>query len=141
MDKVCKKCLILKPLDNFSKNSLTKDKHSSKCKNCVKEYSRQHRLDNKEYYQQYEKNRVNLQHRKDLAKRVTKEYRQNFTKQYKANSALNYAVKSNKIEKLPCIVCGSLEVVAHHPDYDRPLDVIWMCHQHHKQTHSMVLTL
>lgn len=26
----------------------------------------------------------------------------------------------------------------HHPDYDRPLDVVWLCPLHHKQAHALV---
>ena len=38
-------------------------------------------------------------------------------------------------KKLPCIICGELNVEAHHAHYDLPLDVIWLCTKHHKQTH------
>ena len=30
----------------------------------------------------------------------------------------------------------SKKAEAHHPDYDRPLDVIWLCPQHHKALHA-----
>lgn len=26
---------------------------------------------------------------------------------------------------------------AHHPDYSRPLDVVWLCRPHHMQVHAM----
>ena len=30
-----------------------------------------------------------------------------------------------------CIVCGNPETEMHHPDYARPLQVKWMCREHH----------
>jgi hypothetical protein len=27
---------------------------------------------------------------------------------------------------------------AHHPDYSKPLDVVWLCDDHHKQAHALV---
>jgi len=34
-------------------------------------------------------------------------------------------------------VCGSSEYIhAHHDDYDKPLDVRWLCAAHHKQWHD-----
>ena len=47
------------------------------------------------------------------------------------------AKKTGKLEKLPCIVCGSLEVEGHHPDYDQPLQVVWLCKDHHREVHKM----
>jgi len=46
------------------------------------------------------------------------------------------ALRDGKIIALPCFVCG-LKAEAHHPNYDAPLDVIWLCPPHHKQTHAL----
>lgn len=35
----------------------------------------------------------------------------------------------------PCEVCGA-GAEAHHPDYDRPGDVRWLCRKHHRQLHA-----
>ena len=35
----------------------------------------------------------------------------------------------------PCWVCGAEKVVAHHADYSRPLDVVFLCLSHHRQLH------
>jgi len=42
-----------------------------------------------------------------------------------------------KLEKMPCERCGSsVNVHAHHDDYSRPLDVMWLCAKHHKERHK-----
>ena len=45
-------------------------------------------------------------------------------------------IKQGVITKLPCEKCGSVEDVhAHHDDYYKPLDVRWLCRQHHREYH------
>jgi hypothetical protein len=38
----------------------------------------------------------------------------------------------------PCEVCGALSAEAHHKDYSRPLDVVWLCRKHHMELHRRV---
>jgi hypothetical protein len=39
------------------------------------------------------------------------------------------------VSKQPCRECGAINVEAHHADYSKPLDVIWLCHKHHVEFH------
>jgi hypothetical protein len=52
-----------------------------------------------------------------------------------AHIALRNGVRGGLIEKEPCEVCGSIEAEAHHPDYSKPLEVVWLCRKHHKAAH------
>jgi hypothetical protein len=45
------------------------------------------------------------------------------------------ALRDSKLFKTPCIVCGSLKSEAHHEDYSKPLEVIWLCRRHHMERH------
>lgn len=57
--------------------------------------------------------------------------------QRSAHKAVEQAIKSGKIDRQPCCVCGAHDgVEAHHEDYTKPLDVIWFCVQHHKERHK-----
>jgi len=59
-------------------------------------------------------------------------------KKYNAQGKLQYAVRTGNIKRKPCQVCGELKVEGHHPDYDKPLDVIWLCRKHHIAAHKNI---
>jgi hypothetical protein len=52
-----------------------------------------------------------------------------------AQHALRSAVKRGLIIQGPCEECGALDAEAHHPDYDRPMQVRWLCRLHHRHVH------
>lgn len=54
----------------------------------------------------------------------------------RARQKLKNEINKGKIVKLPCQVCGNIEVEAHHPDYSKPLDVKWLCIMHHRMEHG-----
>src|SRR5690606_23859393 len=56
--------------------------------------------------------------------------RQNGEK-YQAHLAVQRALSNEELARGVCEVCGSPDVDAHHDDYSRPLEVRWLCRQHH----------
>ncbi len=54
---------------------------------------------------------------------------------YKAHTAVGNAIRDGKLKKLSCNVCGNNKVHAHHNDYSKPLEVIWLCSLHHARKH------
>jgi hypothetical protein len=54
----------------------------------------------------------------------------------KAHNAVARALRNGLLKRQPCEVCGEVRVDAHHPDYDRPLDVRWLCRAHHAALHA-----
>ena len=55
----------------------------------------------------------------------------------KAHNAVNSALRSGKLHRHPCCICGN-KAEAHHEDYSRPLDVIWVCRKHHSELHVKI---
>ena len=49
-------------------------------------------------------------------------------------------VQHSRLESKPCEYpnCGCLKTEAHHWDYSRPLDVVWLCKKHHEEYHKKV---
>ena len=54
-----------------------------------------------------------------------------------AHVATSNAIRHGKLVKMPCEVCGSVNVEAHHDDYNQPLAVRWLCVTHHAEHHKM----
>ena len=63
-------------------------------------------------------------------------WRQSHPKARWAHIALASALRRGLIERGPCEVCGKPETDGHHPDYDRPMFVRWLCRLHHRQLHA-----
>lgn len=111
--------------------------NQTKCKECVKKAAKQNRMARIDYYRSYDRMRAAQPHRKANAKRVIEQWKVEHPKRRAAQVAVGNAVRDGRLIKLPCLVCGN-KAEAHHPDYDRPLDVMWLCPAHHKQTHALV---
>ena len=60
-----------------------------------------------------------------------KEWRERNPEKRIAHHAVENAVRNGTLVKQRCAVCGAPGTQAHHPDYSRPLDVIWLCPEHH----------
>jgi len=43
--------------------------------------------------------------------------------------------RRGKIAQKPCETCGSDNSQMHHPDYSKPLLVVWLCREHHMELH------
>lgn len=55
---------------------------------------------------------------------------------HEARWKVHRAIESGKLVRMPCEVCGSTERIhAHHDDYEKPLEVRWLCHTHHIEHH------
>ncbi len=57
-------------------------------------------------------------------------WRKNNPEKSKANRLVFVAVRNKSLKKVNCF-CGESRVEAHHEDYSKPLEVIWLCKKHH----------
>lgn len=68
----------------------------------------------------------------ELKKKQGQEYKDKFPERVAAHSKVQWALKSGKLKKGKCRDCEREDTQAHHPDYSKPLEVIWLCPRHHK---------
>lgn len=66
----------------------------------------------------------------------TKKWREANPIKLKAQTLIKRKVRSGKIIRMPCQTCGDVKSHGHHCDYSKPLEVMWLCHQHHRLWHS-----
>ena len=131
--KKCFKCLIEWPLHYFYKHKEMKDGHLNKCKKCTKNDVLIHRKLNIDKINAYDRHRYkNDPDRRAAANEGCKKMRLKFPEKYKARMAIGNAVRDKREIKLPCCVCGDTKSQAHHEDYSKPLEVVWVCIKHHK---------
>ena len=123
----CYICKEYKEAEDFNKDRSRRSGLMSKCRNCAREW-----------------NRLKRQTPEGKAKRVVlarKWKRANKIKE-NAHKAVARAIKSNILNKPSnCTKCDSTEhIQGHHPDYTKPLEVVWLCREchlnHHKEAWS-----
>lgn len=128
---LCGCCKLSKPASDFWKDQSRGNGLCSNCKNCMN-------LKNRERYQR-NKDKYRPRIAKSARKYSTIRSRQNwkkFPEKIKAHNILHYWIKNGKVVKLPCRDCGNKKSEGHHPDYSKPLEVIWLCSLHHKAEHG-----
>lgn len=82
------------------------------CRRCQREYQR-------------ERHRRGIENYASLAPEAKRKAR--------VRALANAAIRKGELQRRPCEVCGTtVDVQKHHPDYDRPLDVVWLCGPHHR---------
>jgi len=150
MVKQCFCCGQTKPISEFYKHPRMADGYLGKCKECQKLNTKEARARNPDHYREFDKQRSMLPHRvqaraeyqqtergKEAHQRANKKWTGNHPNRRAAAQIVNNAIKGGRLVRLPCFVCGK-KAHAHHPDYDRPLDVIWLCPKHHKEAHALI---
>ena len=107
--KKCPKCQIVKPLDSFYPNKAAKDGLSSWCGVCSNRKKRE----------------------RQKADPVAQ-------KERKAREYVRQAVRAGRLIKPErCSQCGGTgDIQGHHEDYNKPLEVVWLCVECHKYAHN-----
>lgn len=132
--KKCTRCNTAKESNDFQIRKASKDGLTSACKECLRSY---------------DKSRANLTHRVEARKRYAltgngkiagskakKKWAENNIVKRSAHIIVGNAVRDGKLIKQPCEMCGKLKVEAHHEDYEKPLEVNWLCCKHHAERHK-----
>jgi len=132
LTRVCTKCNEEKSL----KTAFWKRKNGSRfythCKMCK-------RIASREGDKAYQKRKRAADPKKKI--KETREYERKHPEILSAYRKVNAAIFSGKLKKQPCVKCGIEPAHAHHEDYSKPLEVIWLCPSDHKKRHLGQITL
>ena len=143
----CKQCQMEKDATAFYASN------KNRCKECIKASVRANRLDKIDYYRAFDRARSSQPHRVAARKEyqrtpafaesheaAVKRWEARHPERKKASTAVHNAIRDGKLIPWPvCAVpecCGKPQ--GHHPDYSRPLDVVWLCDAHHKAAHALI---
>ena len=129
-EKKCSECGRMLPTSEFNKNRNNKDGLQDRCRDCFSAYNK------KRYAGMRERTkRMVAEYRRDnpgnvLSTRLAT-CKRNPTKQ-NAQKALSEAIAAGVVENPQvCYGCGceppEHRIEAHHHDYTKPLEVIWLC--------------
>lgn len=138
-EKECFKCKSVKPLSDFYKHPRMGDGHLNKCKECTKDDSTKHRNQNLEEIRAYDRSRAKNPERIKASIEVNRLWRVEDRRRSAAHSAVARALRNGELLREPCTRCGNEKSVAHHEDYDKPLEVTWLCQPCHKKRHKEMI--
>lgn len=135
-EKECFKCKSIKPLAEFYKHLRMADGHLNKCKECTKNDANKHRFENLEKIRAYDRARGKIPERIKANTEINRAWRAEDKRRHVAHNAVGRAIRAGDLVRQPCVRCGEKKSVAHHEDYDKPLEVMWLCQPCHKKRHK-----
>ncbi len=135
--KKCSKCKVEKPLVAFSKYRSSPDGLNYWCKTCWKTYKQENKVCIAAWKKDWSQTSVG----KEVNSRASVVQREKYPKRGKARIAVGHAIATGKLER-PSICescCDKRFVEAHHPNYDEPLEIEWLCKKCHLELHKELL--
>ena len=135
--KNCFKCGEKKARTEFYSHPMMGDGLLGKCKDCTKKDSAENTLRKQSDPQWVIKERKRQREKEAIRRKkgLVGTYVKGAYKRPEANNKVSYAMKTGMIKKSGCQVCGKSKAQAHHEDYSKPLDVVWLCTRHHADRH------
>lgn len=149
--KTCISCRKELSIGYFYKHAAMADGHLSKCKNCCRRDSKENRRSKLEEKRAYDRSRNDWPNRVQARKRYAATPQGKVSSRaaksrwvernrYKkgAETAVGNAVRDGRLVRdTVCSRCGKVgKLEAHHHDYCKPLDVIWVHDPCHKAIHK-----
>lgn len=135
--KTCRTCGVENKIEEFYVHSEMADGHLNICKDCIKNNVRTRREMFPEKVRAYDMSRANKPNRVKTKREVSARRRREVAGYSAAHNAVTRAVKAGALLKEEtCGLCGSGgRLEAHHCDYSKKLDVVWLCIACHRRLH------
>lgn len=148
--RVCKQCGETHPITSYHLTGKG-ERRRPRCKYCINqrnkdpkykaraavrksqrchEWPSYNKQDSKQYYQK---------NKEEIAAKSKARHEQNPNKTW-AHQAVRYEIKMGRMKRMPCEICGAEKTEAHHSDYNKRLDVLWLCRSHHAAWHRLFIT-
>lgn len=156
MTQVCRKCGIEKDYSEYHRERRVKRGITAQCKTCrhitSDRWRRAHPMNialtnRKHYYTHWEYRRAESKryraedpNSQAILKEQNRRYKLNNPEKTRVRRLVYKAVKSGRLKRLPCGICGNTKSEAHHADYTQPFLIEWLCRKHHMELHRTELT-
>lgn len=128
--KTCSRCKESKPVRSFYKRD---GKPRSECKACSNKDKSVWVSKNRDKVQA--QNRDWYKNNKEKKDKWYKENREAHPERAEAHNLVAVAIQKRWLVPQPCEKCSEPKTVAHHEDYDKPLEVNWYCRSCHTKVH------
>ncbi len=140
----CKEWVDVENFDAYKKNGKIYLQYM--CKTCRKRYeatkevrerNRLQQQKHKEKYREQQRIYNTSEHGRELNRKRSKKYWDANPIKNKARKKVRTAIQNGSMVRPDtCSSCGrKCKPEAHHEDYNKPLDVVWLCKECHTETH------
>ena len=131
--RICSRCGQEKNLEDFPVNKAKKLGRAYWCRACFVSYYRAKdmtpgRREQHATWRHSERGRAITNLRRKLDRQQNKA-------KYRAKEMIEKLVNMGVIKRESCVECGNDNSQGHHPDYAKPLEVVWLCQKHHSERH------
>lgn len=139
--KVCSKCKIDKPASEYTRTNRKRSGIVSRCKPCNSKdvVNRTKAMWHKNRKKILARNKAWLLANPEKRKRHLSNYNNTHSKHVQIRAITNDAIARGALARGACAACGAMPVDAHHVDYNKPLEVTWLCKPHHGAWHRLFL--
>ena len=106
-----------------------------KTKEEYNKWMREYRKKNTQKFRDYQRE-YNRLWRKKNGYHTEYKWKKNNRIKVNAERLIQNYIKNGKMKRQPCVICGKKNGLGHHPDYSKPIEVIFLCPLHHKEIHK-----
>lgn len=133
--KACTVCGVVKSSSDYYRDRRALDGRYSSCKECRKKLSASRVAYMREYMRTYRKIEANKEGIRKYQRKYQSKYSQRRKWYEKIVSAVNSQIRRGLLIRKPCESCGAEKSEAHHADYNKPFEIMWLCKEHHSVWH------
>lgn len=138
-EKTCNRCCRALPIASFSKDRSRIDGRTYACRECENaRHQAYHGGERRPREPRQSRQPGMVRFKKPVLispTQSTKKWRAANNEKVRAQRKVRRLILRNEMERQPCERCGGPKAQAHHDDYSRPLEVMWLCPRHHRERH------